>query len=253
MREYDTRSESMRSRRRRFDDDSEIAPSRTRRLLADVEHPRRPRRHRPRWPAGRRPLVHMGRRPARPETPPALGDHRARRGGHRARRAQDRQGGRRPRHRAVGTGLRAGASCWRPSGTAARSTGCSTATPATRRAVGSAGPGRCGRWPGVPSSAATCCPGSGRRPSSPRCPALWSAGVAVPYPVQLVGTELLLEFVGDADGRAAPRLAQLRPDPEQLRELWRQLTEALLGLAARASPTATCRPTTCWCTTAGWC
>ena len=30
---------------------------------------------------------------------------------------------------------------------------------------------------------------------------LWSAGVAVPYPVQLSGTELLLEFVGDA-GRA---------------------------------------------------
>jgi RIO kinase 1 len=61
--------------------------------------------------------------------------------------------------------------------------------------------------------------------------ALWSAGVAVPYPVQLSGTELLLEFVGDPDGRAAPRLAQLRPDPDELRELWRQLTGALLGLA----------------------
>ena len=61
--------------------------------------------------------------------------------------------------------------------------------------------------------------------------ALWSAGVAVPYPVQLSGTELLLEFVGDPDGRAAPRLAQLRPDPEPLRALWQQLTEALLGLA----------------------
>ncbi len=60
---------------------------------------------------------------------------------------------------------------------------------------------------------------------------LWSAGVAVPYPVQLSGTELLLEFVGDADGHAAPRLAQLRPDPDQLHGLWAQLTEALLGLA----------------------
>jgi RIO kinase 1 len=62
---------------------------------------------------------------------------------------------------------------------------------------------------------------------------LWSAGVAVPYPVQLSGTELLLEFVGDADGRAAPRLAQLRPDPDQLRALWRQLVAALLGLAGQ--------------------
>ena len=36
MREYDTRSEPMRKRRRRFDDDSEIAPSRKRRLLTDI-------------------------------------------------------------------------------------------------------------------------------------------------------------------------------------------------------------------------
>jgi RIO kinase 1 len=60
---------------------------------------------------------------------------------------------------------------------------------------------------------------------------LWSDGVAVPYPVQLSGTELLLEFVGDADGSAAPRLAQLRPDPDLLVELWRQLGDALRGLA----------------------
>jgi RIO kinase 1 len=62
---------------------------------------------------------------------------------------------------------------------------------------------------------------------------LWSAGVAVPYPVQLAGAELLLEFVGDADGRAAPRLAQVRPGPDELAELWRQLAEALVGLAGQ--------------------
>ena len=60
---------------------------------------------------------------------------------------------------------------------------------------------------------------------------LWSAGVAVPYPVQLLGTELLVEFVGDPDGTAAPRLAQLRPDPDELADLWHQLVDALLGLA----------------------
>jgi RIO kinase 1 len=61
--------------------------------------------------------------------------------------------------------------------------------------------------------------------------ALWASGVAVPYPVQLSGTELLLEFVGDRDGGAAPRLAQLRPEADELADLWRQLVEALRGLA----------------------
>jgi RIO kinase 1 len=60
---------------------------------------------------------------------------------------------------------------------------------------------------------------------------LWTDGVAVPYPVQLDGTELLLEFVGSADGTAAPRLAQLRPDPDELADLWCQLVDALCGLA----------------------
>jgi RIO kinase 1 len=62
---------------------------------------------------------------------------------------------------------------------------------------------------------------------------LWSDGVAVPYPVQHSGTELLLEFLGDDDGHAAPRLAQLRPDEDQVVDLWEQLTAALLGLARR--------------------
>ena len=60
---------------------------------------------------------------------------------------------------------------------------------------------------------------------------LWADGVAVPYPVQLDGTELLLEFLGTADGAAAPRLAQLRPAPDLLADLWRQLVDALCGLA----------------------
>ncbi|MFJ8686854.1 serine protein kinase RIO [Micromonospora wenchangensis] len=66
---------------------------------------------------------------------------------------------------------------------------------------------------------------------------LWEIGaesgrIAVPYPVQLLGTELMLEFVGDPDeGTAAPRLAQLRPGPAELRSLWEQLVDALVVLA----------------------
>ncbi len=59
---------------------------------------------------------------------------------------------------------------------------------------------------------------------------LWSAGVAVPYPVQREGTELMMEFVGD-DGIAAPRLAQLRPEPDELRHLWNELLVVLVALA----------------------
>jgi RIO kinase 1 len=61
---------------------------------------------------------------------------------------------------------------------------------------------------------------------------LWSAGVAVPYPVQLIGTELTMEFIGGRDGVAAPRLAQLRPDRAECADLFDQLRVALLGLAA---------------------
>jgi RIO kinase 1 len=60
---------------------------------------------------------------------------------------------------------------------------------------------------------------------------LWTAGVAVPYPVQIVGTEVLLEFVGDADGVAAPRLAELPDRGGALDPLWDQLVELLVLLA----------------------
>lgn len=60
---------------------------------------------------------------------------------------------------------------------------------------------------------------------------LWTVGAPVPYPVQRNGTELLLEFIGDADGTAAPRLAQLRPGPDELHDLWLQLLGALDLLA----------------------
>jgi RIO kinase 1 len=60
---------------------------------------------------------------------------------------------------------------------------------------------------------------------------LWQRGAPVPYPVQLSGTELLLEFIGASDGSAAPRLAQCRPSAAQARIWFEQCREAMLILA----------------------
>lgn len=54
----------------------------------------------------------------------------------------------------------------------------------------------------------------------------WEAGVPVPYPVQIHGTELLLEFIGD--GRAAaPRLAQATMKGAALVDTYDQVVEIL--------------------------
>jgi RIO kinase 1 len=53
----------------------------------------------------------------------------------------------------------------------------------------------------------------------------------VPYPVQITGTEILLEFIGDENGTAAPRLAETRPQGTLLASLWAQFVAALDTLA----------------------
>src|SRR4051812_41680756 len=60
---------------------------------------------------------------------------------------------------------------------------------------------------------------------------LWAAGAPVPYPVQLNGTELMMEFIGEPDGTAAPRLAQCRPAPAELSDLFTQCVDAMRLLA----------------------
>ncbi len=60
---------------------------------------------------------------------------------------------------------------------------------------------------------------------------LFQAGVPVPYPVQVLGTEVLLEFIGEPDGSAAPRLAETRPHGSELAELWGQLVQGMVTLA----------------------
>lgn len=59
---------------------------------------------------------------------------------------------------------------------------------------------------------------------------LWSLGLAVPYPVQLDGTELLMEWITH-DGETAPRLAQTRPDPELLASYFDQVCDFLAEMA----------------------
>ncbi len=60
---------------------------------------------------------------------------------------------------------------------------------------------------------------------------LWSAGARVPYPVQLIGSELMMEFIGDPDGTAAPRLAAVEASTAEFTELWHDLVGTLEILA----------------------
>jgi RIO kinase 1 len=51
-------------------------------------------------------------------------------------------------------------------------------------------------------------------------------GLPVPYPVQIDGTEILMEWI-TVDGETAPRLAQTRPDPALLASYFEQLRDAM--------------------------
>lgn len=62
---------------------------------------------------------------------------------------------------------------------------------------------------------------------------LCELGAPVPYPVQVSGTEVLMEFIGSGDGVGAPRLAQVRHDPSLLDDLFAQVVE-LMRVFARA-------------------
>ena len=58
----------------------------------------------------------------------------------------------------------------------------------------------------------------------------WEAGIPVPYPVQLSGTELLMEFIGD--GRtAAPRLSQARLTEDEAADAFAQVAVILTAFA----------------------
>jgi RIO kinase 1 len=52
----------------------------------------------------------------------------------------------------------------------------------------------------------------------------------VPYPVQVDGTEMLMEFIGDGMS-AAPRLAASRATGTELADLFAQVAEIVLALA----------------------
>ncbi|WP_309104416.1 RIO1 family regulatory kinase/ATPase [Microbacterium sp.] len=61
---------------------------------------------------------------------------------------------------------------------------------------------------------------------------MWQLDAPVPYPVQVSGTEVLMEFIGDPDGTAAPRLAQIRSDRAELTEFYAQVVEIMRVFAA---------------------
>jgi RIO kinase 1 len=59
---------------------------------------------------------------------------------------------------------------------------------------------------------------------------LWALGIPVPYPVQVDGTEILMEWI-TVDGETAPRLAQTRPDGDLLASYFEQVHGVLAALA----------------------
>jgi RIO kinase 1 len=59
---------------------------------------------------------------------------------------------------------------------------------------------------------------------------LWAMGASVPYPVQLLGREIMLEYIGDEQG-AAPRLVQFRGALPELADLYDQLLTNLALIA----------------------
>ena len=59
---------------------------------------------------------------------------------------------------------------------------------------------------------------------------LHSLGLPVPYPVQIDGNEILMEWI-TVEGETAPRLAQTRPPPDLLQSYFDQLREAMTTMA----------------------
>ena len=60
---------------------------------------------------------------------------------------------------------------------------------------------------------------------------MWELGAPVPYPVQVNGSEVLMEFIG-TDATAAPRLAQMRSDHAALAGYYAQIVELMRIFAA---------------------
>lgn len=58
-------------------------------------------------------------------------------------------------------------------------------------------------------------------------------GIPVPYPVQICGSEIMMEFIEDPEhpGAAAPRLQSVHPDRQRLESYWEQLVDAMTAFA----------------------
>jgi RIO kinase 1 len=61
--------------------------------------------------------------------------------------------------------------------------------------------------------------------------ALWTSGARVPYPVQIIGSELMMQFIGSPAGTAAPRLAAHDASSAEFTDLWHDLVATLEVLA----------------------
>ena len=59
----------------------------------------------------------------------------------------------------------------------------------------------------------------------------WSHGVPVPYPVQIYGNEILMEWIGDEEGHAAPQLNDVTLTSDRAEQLYTEASNAIVSMA----------------------
>ena len=126
---------------------------------------------------------------------------------------------------------RARPACWPRSGTATRSTGCSTGTRATSRAGGPGTRGSRGPPPTEPRSAGRRSPGCGRTPSSPRSAGCTRRECRSPTRCRSPAPRCCLSSSATPTGRPRRGWRRRGRTTRELADLWDQLVAALVTLA----------------------
>lgn len=59
----------------------------------------------------------------------------------------------------------------------------------------------------------------------------YSSGLSVPYPVQWIGREIVMEWIGEEDGSACPRVCDVDLFPNEATDIYEQMVSFIIDLA----------------------